>query len=254
MKNKMFTTMLVAVFAVFILADAASAYYSPRMGRFLNRDPIGETGALVVKAANATNPFIARDPIRPDADPNRYAALRNSPMNLVDPDGMAPTPMPPPGDGPPAAGTNCGIDVLQVPFCLCGGGNAGHTWLTWGGGGDEETADLPRNYIHGEHKCEAEDPSFINNKWHTVARSNGLLWRTQKKCSEATCDDIKACLRGYMDYQEARKAFHWYYNCRNFADDAINKCCLRKTDLQVNWNAPSVYCRSDCSKIKTLAH
>jgi len=41
--------MLAAVFATFILAEAASAYYSPRMGRFLNRDPlIGEEPGWLV--------------------------------------------------------------------------------------------------------------------------------------------------------------------------------------------------------------
>ncbi len=63
MKNKMFTTMLVAVLATLILADAASAYYSPRMGRFLNRDPIQEEGGLNLQGFNTNSPVNKVDPL-----------------------------------------------------------------------------------------------------------------------------------------------------------------------------------------------
>ena len=44
MKNRRITAVLIAVSALLALADAASAYYSPRLGRFLNRDPVNEPG------------------------------------------------------------------------------------------------------------------------------------------------------------------------------------------------------------------
>lgn len=37
---------LIIVLTVLMTADSASAYYSPRQGRFLSRDPIGEKGGL----------------------------------------------------------------------------------------------------------------------------------------------------------------------------------------------------------------
>lgn len=91
MKSKMFTTVLVAVFAVFMLADAASAYYSPRMGRFLNRDPIGETGAMLVRTGiQPATRFIPRD----NVDKNGYASFLNNAISWFDPDGGEPTTQP----------------------------------------------------------------------------------------------------------------------------------------------------------------
>jgi len=63
MKNRTITTMSVAAAALLALADAASAYYSPRLGRFLNRDPISEPGAVLVRqAARPATAFPPRDP------------------------------------------------------------------------------------------------------------------------------------------------------------------------------------------------
>jgi RHS repeat-associated protein len=42
-------------------------FYSPAMGRWLNRDPLGETGGI-----------------------NLYAFVQNDPVNLIDPDGLSP--------------------------------------------------------------------------------------------------------------------------------------------------------------------
>jgi RHS repeat-associated protein len=52
-------------------------YYDPRMGRWTNRDPKGEVGTA-----------------------NLYAAFRNSPPNLVDPDGRQDQPVQSPGASP----------------------------------------------------------------------------------------------------------------------------------------------------------
>lgn len=63
MRKKTITTMLLAATALLASADAASAYYSPRLGRFLNRDPINEPGAVLVRqAARPATAFIPRDP------------------------------------------------------------------------------------------------------------------------------------------------------------------------------------------------
>jgi hypothetical protein len=84
MKNRTITTMLVAAAALLALADAASAYYSPRLGRFLNRDPIAEPGAALVRAAGKQGTqFVSRDPV----DKNEYVGMRNNAVNWIDPHG-----------------------------------------------------------------------------------------------------------------------------------------------------------------------
>ncbi len=89
MKNKMFTTMLVAVLATLFLADAASAYYSPRMGRFLNRDPIGEPGAVLVhQTARPVTGFIPRDSVDGKSEGNLYRCVDNNAIIFIDPYGL----------------------------------------------------------------------------------------------------------------------------------------------------------------------
>ena len=224
-------------------------YYSPRLGRWLSRDPIEE-----------------------QAGANLSSFVMNDPARVVDPDGRipflvsglaggsgikpkpkpqpvpVPTPKPKPGGGAPS-GSDCGIDIFQTPFCLFG--NKGHTWLTWGGGDEGETADLPKNHIQ-EHKCQ-KNPKFINNKWNTVKKNGGELWSTKKACDQASCSDIKACLTDYMKAQDDAEKFGLFYHCRNFAGDAMSKCCLRKTELYyVDWRAPFRFCCSKCGKRKTF--
>jgi hypothetical protein len=75
MKNRTITTVLVAASAWLALAEAASAYYSPRLGRFLNRDPINEPGAVLIRqAARPAMGFIPRDPEPVVAGPVRADA------------------------------------------------------------------------------------------------------------------------------------------------------------------------------------
>jgi len=60
-------TVAISLLASLILVDTAAAYYSPSMGRFLNRDPIVEPGAVLVRqAARPATAFIPRDPVNGD--------------------------------------------------------------------------------------------------------------------------------------------------------------------------------------------
>ncbi len=95
MKNRTITTMLVAATTLLALADAASAYYSPRLGRFLSRDPISEPGAVLVhQAARPAMSFLPRDPIEGRQDKDLYRYVDNSPTNYVDPHGLCPLAQP----------------------------------------------------------------------------------------------------------------------------------------------------------------
>jgi len=93
MKNRTTKTMFVAVFATFMLADTASAYYSPLLGRFLRRDPVDEPGAIIVRqAARSATRFIPRDSI----DENGYTGMQNNAVSWFDPDGGQATTLPAP--------------------------------------------------------------------------------------------------------------------------------------------------------------
>ncbi len=104
MTNRTITTMLVAMLTTFILADAASAFYSPRMGRFLNRDPIGESGAVLARTGRQTRRFKSRDPIRQKDEQNTYGFVENAPTNRYDKLGLQ------------SANPNAGL-----PHCLVNG-------------------------------------------------------------------------------------------------------------------------------------
>ena len=70
-------SIVVITLAVCALAESAAAYYGPRQGRFISRDPIGEQGGL-----------------------NLYCYTRNSPPARYDPLGQVDQPNPgPPGGG-----------------------------------------------------------------------------------------------------------------------------------------------------------
>jgi len=173
MRNRTIATMLVAVFLTFMLADAASAFYSPRLGRFLSRDPVGEPGAVLVRTGRqpATR-FIPRDSI----DKNGYTGMQNNAISWFDPDGGEATTQPSSQPTGAAAGSDCGIQIHQSPLCLIGGANGGefgHTWLTWGSGGAGETADCPKDYINEPYaECQKK---YVNNKWRVGKVDSGTF-------------------------------------------------------------------------------
>lgn len=108
MRHKNVLTIGMGLLISVSMADAASAYYSPRLGRFLNRDPISEPGAVLVRqAARPATSFIPRDPapagrvflkdgpwlswrgLRPASrDLNDYGFVRGNPVDFVDPLGL----------------------------------------------------------------------------------------------------------------------------------------------------------------------
>lgn len=116
------------LFVALWTAQTASAWYSPSLGRWLTRDPIGEPGFQVIQNAGASpagGRWIHRDPIgeRSADGPNRYTFVRNSPANRFDVDGgesWGPPFFPPPQ--PPTEGVmDCASRIAdevgrQSPF------------------------------------------------------------------------------------------------------------------------------------------
>jgi RHS repeat-associated protein len=70
--------------ALFLSAVTASAYYDPGMQRWLNRDPLGESGfELVVKRPLPGKGFVKEEPIA-----NFYVFGENNPVLNSDPFGL----------------------------------------------------------------------------------------------------------------------------------------------------------------------
>lgn len=148
------------------LADSAGAYYMPRMGRFLNRDPLSEQGFILVRRVDQTA-FVPRDPLSPSrafvdggammkldpilngsqsnksverarfdkailrremelADEALYRAFDNAPTNKIDPLGLI-----------------CGCQVCRGFFRLWPPDPIGHTWIECDNG---ETIENPPGY------------------------------------------------------------------------------------------------------------
>ncbi len=104
MKNRTIITAMVAAIASFVLADVASAYYSPRMGRFLSRDPIDEPGDVLLRSAEKQpTQFVPRDPI----ETNTYVGMRNNPISWFDPNGGQATTQPAPLPAPTKKPREC---------------------------------------------------------------------------------------------------------------------------------------------------
>jgi hypothetical protein len=101
MKNK-FLPVLFALVVAFT-TNQASAYYSPSTGRWLSRDPMGEPGFETLRAASTVpgigqvvsttslppSRLFVRDSFATTMDPNRFAFVRNNPMNLIDREGLS---------------------------------------------------------------------------------------------------------------------------------------------------------------------
>jgi hypothetical protein len=88
MRNGNKLTVGLAILATLMMVDSALAYYNPRTGRFLSRDPVGEPGAILIREVAATTAFIPRDPGGAAAEGNTYRYANNSPAVYIDPHGL----------------------------------------------------------------------------------------------------------------------------------------------------------------------
>lgn len=102
MRSRSLLTLVLALVAPILLVDVAQAYYTPGLGRFVNRDPIEEPGAMLIREGMQTGQF-PRDrvaPTIPDSaevfdgrsgaivDIHLYAIVWNGVPNWIDPIGL----------------------------------------------------------------------------------------------------------------------------------------------------------------------
>jgi len=77
----------VALFWVLVV-HSVNAFYDPSLGRWLNRDPLGDAGHPSYYAAPDRN--LIREPTNPPETwqgPNLYQFVKNDTLNSTDPDG-----------------------------------------------------------------------------------------------------------------------------------------------------------------------
>lgn len=77
-----------ALMAFFSAANLAWAYYDPGVQRWLNRDPLGDTGSAFLPRHQALHGL--KGPAESLLGPNLCAFIHNSPVSLFDIDGRRP--------------------------------------------------------------------------------------------------------------------------------------------------------------------
>jgi RHS repeat-associated protein len=223
--------------------------YSPELGRWLQRDPLGPVDGV-----------------------NVYQYVRSSPVLLTDPLGLLSPP--PPGRGDPN-GVPSSKDPRNDPSKGCGvavygndlGNKFGHRWIeiddpvtgesrlgywpttmkgAFGGRGrwlatGADPADSTDTCL-----CDptSEDLSLHYNdkgdtRWFTTVhgkKAHGILepWLqfgdgVGTLVSDATCDQIRNCIHRYVD---PYGYFYGLHSCRGAVDEALNACGLERSGSQ----------------------
>ena len=100
MNTQIFARWIVGCVALFLVEQAAHAFYDPSLGRWINRDPMGEAGGM-----------------------NLYAFVGNSPAAAVDPDGLQAAPLPTITPNLPPFGGNTTASDPKSTGGIMGGNN-----------------------------------------------------------------------------------------------------------------------------------
>lgn len=243
MPSKTIQTTVLAVLVFLGFVEAAWAYYSPRLGRFLNRDPISEPAFVLAQrtAANGLpswSRFAPRDSIASAA--NQYTAMNNAPTDFIDPDGREPC----------KRETFPGVVVQRFTSAV------GHQWLVvdgarrgfypegensvpfvvpgkWIGEGIMIAVEEPLGSGHIE-RVDRIDYAIAHDwfdEWNTRRRCTGKLQDGSGKgtyCSCASRGQIIDCLLKRTSPGTTGTYCLVGGNCTDRSESALVDCCLRK--------------------------
>ncbi len=215
----------VAALAVLLATDCASAYYSPRLGRWLSRDPIGEHGGK-----------------------NLYESMRNDPADAVDPDGRACVRSVFPRVTVQKIKNAVGHEWLNISFSAYHGfypvDEEGIPLLVKGSWYDESTilwpvGQIPDPDTPGLWK-NVYQPRYLivllNNwydEWDTRRRCTGTLAGSKAascSCAKATDQEILDCLRSRTAPGTPGLYCLIGGNCIDHVNSALADCCLRRNN------------------------
>ncbi len=233
-------------------------YYSPGLGRWLNRDPIGQPAAVLTRQVAPKTAFVPRDP----PDDNLYRFVRNDPVSWIDPDGMAARrgdsasqPSTQPEEDPAGRGKTCGLKIKRSAICTlfpkqsC---DFGHEWIEGGGG----RWDFPKDYA--EDPCHQWDRNHPVWEWNAHVKLFGGKLPNGTSCAQATCSQIRDCLQKQEHewqrlYESGERPYSFlFHSCINFVDAALNKCCMVRGVLPTRMPKPFEEARLCCERCKEM--
>jgi RHS repeat-associated protein len=201
--------------------------YSPALGRWLSRDPVGEVGfegkqhvtftKEDVQYLNTLDPEDDLDAVE-TAQHNIVYAVINVAYLMVNND--------PVGKGD-LYGLVCNVVVNRTKAISSCGINAGHEWIVYDG---KSVGFWPnRGYVVSRPDPAAEAGAPIYWQWETEQKKTGKIkWgpAAGKPCACATCGDILASIDAAP--HPGWHSFPIRNNCRQFVTWVLDGSCLKK--------------------------
>jgi len=199
---------IIVVLFVLLTAQIASAYYCQSTGRWLSRDPIGESGFQIQQTASLpSGRWIQRDSIGERGGPNLYGFIANNPVNSVDELGLCNIKI---HCGPVkrlgiVVGWHCGVVAPDgVEYGIGGAGSSGGTS---GGPVPPVYPDPNQPYPNPAPPVQAPDKEY--------PVSCG-------KC--VSCNSIQKCIQNYHDTVTPPPYNAFGPNSDTYAHNMLNHC------------------------------
>jgi hypothetical protein len=196
-----------AALVAFLAVDSALAYYNPKTGRFVSRDPVAERGFQLVArvSAPASSKCLKRDP----EEPQPYLYAKNSPANRYDILGLK---------SPCAEAKEKGLDEGDWGGVVCKNGQK--HYCVWTPKGTHPGVD----YCIGQHERDHDDDvdcPASNDGSVTRPRK----WVAGKEPRQEECHAYKA----ELDCLLKNKPYHCNKLCGQERDD-----CRKKFDDRID--------------------